>query len=257
VPIVDIEAHNERERNRAPGNYGERMNVNCVIDSRDDIFRFFVSHPMAANPVREYLSDGWRTLGELMLALESVDRSLWKCRSLLEFAAGFGRFTRHLTKVMPGRLTCSDVMPGSVDFLCEQFGVAGFYSASNPEALEIPDRYDLVFVLSLFTHLPPHRWSAWLRKLFSAVTPGGALLVSVHNEARARELGVSFDAQGTHYIASSESPLLDSDSYGTTFTTRRFVEREVAAALPGNTIDYREIAFWHGQDAVIIAKPHA
>ncbi len=251
---IDLDAHNQRERMRAPGNYGDWMKIDCVIDPRDDIFRFFAAHPLAANPVREYLSDGWRTLSELMLALNSADRVLPECRSVLEFAAGFGRFTRHLAKAIPGRLTCSDVMPGSVDFLRAEFGVDGFYSSSDPETLRIPGQYDLVFVLSLFTHLPPHRWGAWLRTLHSAVAPGGALVFSVHNEARGRELGVSFDAQGTHFISSSESPSLDPGAYGTTFTTRQFVERQVAAALPGSATRYREIAFWDGQDAVVVEK---
>ena len=251
---VDLDAHNNSERTRAPGNYGDWMKIDCVIDPRDDIYRFFASHPMAANPIREYLSDGWRTLSELMLVLSSVDRALLGCRSVLEFAAGFGRFTRHLAKAMPGRVTCSDVMPGSVDFLREEFGVKGFYSSSDPETLEIPGQYDLVFVLSLFTHLPPQRWSAWLRKLHAAVAPGGILLFSVHNEARAKALGVSFDAQGTHFISSSESPSLDPGTYGTTFTTRRFAEREVASSLPGSAMHYREIAFWDGQDAIVVER---
>ncbi len=252
---VDLDAHNARERAGGPDSYGAWMKVNCVIDPRDDIFRFFASHPLAANPVREYLSDGWRSLSELIIALETADRSLLKCRSVLEFASGFGRFTRHLVRAMPGRITCSDVQPGSVDFTREEFGASGFYSATSAEALRIPGQYDLVFVLSLFTHLPPDAWKPWLQKLFAAVAPGGALLVSVHNEARARELDVKFDARGRHFIPSSESPQLGGETYGTTFTTRSFVESEVKTALPGNRIDYREIAFWDGQDAVIVGKP--
>ncbi len=251
---VDLAAHNERERARAPGYYGGWMNIDCVIDPRDDIFRFFASHPIAADPIREYLSDGWRSLSELLLVLNSIERSLTACGSVLEFAAGFGRFTRHLVKAIPGRLTCSDVIPGTVDFLREEFEVEGFYSSTEPEALTIPGRYELVFVLSLFTHVPPHRWGAWLRTLHSAVAPGGVLVVSVHNEARARGLGVTFDETGAHFIASSESPSLDAAAYGTTFTTRRFAERQVAAAFPRSKAHYREIAFWDGQDAIAIEK---
>ena len=255
TPPVDLIAHNARERSASPDSYGAWMKINCVIDPRDDIFRFFAMHPMAANPVREYLSDGWRTLSELIVVMESADRSLLKCNSVLEFASGFGRFTRHLVKVMPGRITCADVQPGSVDFTRDEFGAEGFYSQARVEDLRVPGHYDLVFVLSLFTHLPPDTWKPWLRKLFDAVAPGGALVISVHNEARGRELGVSFDSQGRHFIASSESPQLGGETYGTTFTTRAFVEREIASALPGNRVDYREIAFWDGQDAVVVGKP--
>jgi SAM-dependent methyltransferase len=225
-----------------------------VIDPRDEIYRFFASHPLAANPIREYLADGWRTLSELMVVLESVDRALTHSRSVLEFASGFGRFTRHLARVLPGRVTCADVQPGSVDFTRDELGVNGFYSHADPSRLAIPGEYDVVFVLSMFTHLPLNRWGPWLKALFPAVAPGGVLVFSVHNEARGRELGVPFDADGAHFIASSESTALGADVYGTTYTTRAFAERQIAEALPGRAVHYRELAFWDGQDAVVVER---
>jgi 2-polyprenyl-3-methyl-5-hydroxy-6-metoxy-1,4-benzoquinol methylase len=250
----DLEIHNAMERLRAPERYSEWMHVNCVIDPRDEIYRFFQAHALASNPVREYLADGWRTLAELMVILESVDRPLTRARSFLEFASGFGRFTRHLARVLPGRVTASDVQQGSMEFAREQFGVEAFYSKGEAASLQIPGEYDVVFVLSMFTHLPPARWGAWLEKLFSAVAPGGVLVFSVHNEAHGRELGVKLESDGTRFLASSESASLGVDAYGTTFTTRAFVERQVAQALPGRVFHYRDTAFWVGQDAVVVEK---
>ena len=244
--------HNALERSGSPGRYSAWMRVNCVIDPRDDIFRFFYNHPLACNPVREYLADGWLTLSELMLLMDSIGRALTRTRSMLEFAAGFGRFTRHLAPVLPGRLTCSDLHPGSVDFLRGEFGVAGFYSTEDPGKLAIAERYELVFALSMFTHLPPAAWGPWLRKLFSAVSPGGHLVFTVHDEGIARQEGVSFGDDGTYFLAMSESTALGRNTYGTTFATREFVEREVERALGRPASHYRETAFWHGQDAVVV-----
>lgn len=247
----DLHTHNAREAAGSPGRYGEWMLVNCVIDPRDEIYRFFANHEIAANPVREYLADGWRTLSELLLVMEAVDRPLSKARSMLEFAAGFGRFTRHLARVLPGRLTVSDVQPGSVDFLREQFGVQGFYSTADPEALTIPGRYEIVFVLSMFTHLPPRMWTPWLRKLFSAVEPGGHLVFSVHHE-EIPGMTIEYGPGDTQFIVSSESSSLDAQQYGTTFARRSWVEAEVGRALGRPVTLYREHAFWHGQDAVLV-----
>jgi SAM-dependent methyltransferase len=247
-----LEAHNAREREGAPDRYGVWMRVNCIIDPRDDIFHFFASHPIASNPVREYLADGWRTLSELMVLMDAVQRPLGRTASMLEFAAGFGRFTRHLAPLLPGRLTVSDIHPGSVDFLRGELGVEGFYSTHDPQRLEIPGRYDLVFVLSMFTHLPPAMWGPWLRKLFAALEPGGYLVFTVHNEAMAALEGVKFGADGTFFAASSESRELSAETYGTTFTTRAFVEREVERALGRPVTLFRDVAFWHGQAAVLV-----
>ena len=250
-PPPDLSTHNRREASHSPERYSEWMRVNCVIDPRDDIYHFFASHPIAANPVREYLADGWRTLSELLVLMESIDAPLARVRSMLEFASGFGRFTRHLAPVLPGRVTVSDVHPGSVDFLKEQLGVQGFYSTADPEALRIPGRYDLVFVLSMFTHLPPARWAPWLRKLFEAVEPGGYLVFTVHHEDPPGHK-IAYGPDGTFFVPSSESRELGADVYGTTFARRAWVQSEVRRALGRPATAYRESAFWHGQDAVVV-----
>lgn len=249
---ANINAHNALERLKAPQAYSRWMRVNCLIDPRDDIFRFFANHEIAKNPIREYLSDGWRTLSELMVILEMLDKPLLKTESVLEFAAGFGRFTRHLVRVRPARVTCADVLPWSLDFLREQFGVKTILSTHSPESIVFPEKYELVFVLSMFTHLPPAIWQRWLRALASAVRPGGTLVFSVCNETAGRELGLVFDGDGTRFIASSESPSLDAEVYGTTFTTRRFVEEQVEQVFARSVSHYFPYAFWGGQDAVVI-----
>lgn len=250
---ANLAAHNALESMGAAERYGRWMHVNCMIDPRDDIFLFFAAHPLAKNPIREYLSDGWRTMSELMQLLERLDRPLLKMQSVLEFAAGFGRFTRHLAHALPGRVTCADIQPGSVEFLRDQFGVEAFYSASRPDEIVYPQQYELIFVLSLFTHLPVERWSAWLRNLHRGLKPGGLLLFSVHNEHAARGEGVVFDERGTHFIRSSESPQLGADEYGTTFTTDEFVNSQVQRALGRKPLLHQHLAFWVGQDAIVVS----
>lgn len=249
---ANLDAHNAVERLVGRESYGLWMRINCRIDPRDDIFRFFAGHPIASNPIREYLSDGWRTLAELMLLLDKADASLTRMEHVLEFAAGYGRFTRHLVKAIPGRVTCADVLPGSVEFLREQFHVDAFYSRHSPAEIAYPRRFDLVFVLSLFTHLPVPMWQPWLRSLSRALKPGGLLVLSVHNEAVAGHLGVELGPDGTHFVASSESPSLDGSVYGTTFTTRRFVEAAIEEALGAPALLYQPFTFWGGQDGVVI-----
>lgn len=249
---ANLAAHNALEKMHSPRSFGHWMRINCAIDPRDDIFHFFARHELARNPIREYLTDGWRTLSELMILLESVEQPLVKTANVLEFASGFGRFTRHLVKALPGRVTCSDIMPGSNEFLREQFGVDVFESSHRPEEIDCDDQFELVFVLSMFTHVPPAMWAPWLIALKRFVKPGGLLVFSVHNEDFAREAGVTFKPDGTHFIASSESASLEGHIYGTTFTTREFVENSVLKALGIETALYQTFGFWSGQDAVVV-----
>jgi len=248
-----LEAHNLREEHRLAGNFGDWTGVNAIVSPDDDIFRFFASHPDSRNPLRDYIADGWRTLCELQQVLDRVGKNLYRCPRFLEFAAGHGRFTRHLARALPpGALAVSDVVPGSVAFLRRHWGVAGFDSAATPQALDIADRYDVVFALSLFSHLPDSTWRGWLRKLHDAVAPGGVLVFTTHGERAARSSGVDLGPSGYAFFAASESKALIGAEYGTTFTSAPYVQDAVAAVAPRAKVMHVPTAFWSYQDAWLL-----
>jgi SAM-dependent methyltransferase len=250
-----LQAYNLREAHALPGNYGSWMGVNAQISPDDDIFRFFANHPTSTHPVRDYLSDGWRTMTELQVLLEQHGHVLGQSKSFLEFASGHGRFTRHLVKRLPqGALTVSDVVPGSVEFLQNLLGVKGVASTTQPAALQMPEAYEHVFVLSLFSHLPQITWGDWLARLYEAVRPGGLLIFSTHGLKCAEQAGVQLEG-GYAFFDSSESSAIEGQVYGTTFTSPDFV-LETAHRVLGSAdkVAVTPNHFWGNQDAVVIAR---
>lgn len=248
-------AHNLKEQYRLRGNFSDWTGVNAQIATDDDIFRFFVNHPTSKNPFRDYLSDGWRTMVELQEVLDIFGLSVGRCKSFLEFACGHGRFTRHLARSLnQGQLTVSDVVPGSVDFLRGHLGVKGFYSSTNPVALQIPERYDVIFVLSLFSHLPASVWQAWFKVLHAALLPGGLLIFSTHGEKCARLEGVDLGEHNYKFFSSSESTALDGATYGCAYAGLDYVKNAVTDAL-GENVKLHAIPnhFWGNQDALAVS----
>lgn len=253
-----LAAHNLIERHGLEGCFTAWMGCPCEIAPADDIFRFFAEHPLSINPLRDYLADGWRTLSELMLLLEAVDQPLLKTPRFLEFASGHGRFTRHLVKALgAGRVTASDVVADAVEFARDALGVTALPSTREPEALHWPARYDVVFVLSLFSHLPRRTWGRWLKKLFEAVAPGGLLVFSTHGAEAARRQGVQWDAEGFYFAAASESQAIDVADYGTAFTSPAFVQARIAEEIggAGQLAHFAPQHFWHHQDAYLVRRP--
>lgn len=245
-----LEAHNLIEQHRLAGNFGEWTGLDCVISPRDDIFRYFANHPTSTNPLRDYLCDGWRTSVELMQVLEAHGLALSKIESFLEFASGHGRFTRHLVRLLPlGALHVSDVVANAVEFAKQQFGVDGFCSNSQPELIKAPRRYEVVFVLSLFSHLPPSSWAKWLARLMQLAQPGGLLIFSTHGEASAAREGVSMPSEGCHFVPSSESTALSADEYGCTYATEAYVRAVIRSALGKVEVRHFGAHFWGYQDA--------
>lgn len=257
APATRLAAHNLIERRFPTLSYGQWMGCPCEISEADDIYRFFAAHPSSLNPIRDYLADGWRTLAELVLLLEQAGHPLLQARSFLEFASGHGRFTRHLVKALGAqRVVVSDVVADAVAFARDAFGVEGFVSAAVPEDVRWERQHDVVFVLSLFSHLPPATWSRWLRRLYGMVAPGGALVFTTHGAEAVRKQGVALDAEGYFFTPSSESSAIDGQEYGTAFTSEAYVRARIAEHLPGaRLLRFSPQHFWHHQDAYVLEKP--
>jgi SAM-dependent methyltransferase len=249
----NLVAHNLREAHALEGNYGSWMGVNAQIALDDDIFRFFANHPTSRHPMRDYLSDGWRTMTELQAVMEMHGHVLGRSQSFLEFASGHGRFTRHLVKRLPkGALTVSDVVPGSVNFLKDLLGVKGFESCTEPAALRMPEKYEHIFVLSLFSHLPESTWGEWLKRLYEGLAPGGLLIFSTHGQKCADQAGVNLN-EGFAFFGSSESTVIDGQVYGTSFTSPEFVISTATKELGSKVkVEVLPNHFWGNQDAIVI-----
>ena len=251
-----LAAHALIESHGLVGSFTNMTGLDCRISPQDDIFGFFAGHPSSRNPLRDYLADGWRTLSELMLLLEAVDQPLLKTPQVLEFASGHGRFTRHLVKALGAdRVVVSDVVPSAVEFSKNTFGVDGFLSASVPEQVQWPQRYALVFVLSLFSHLPRSTWSRWLKVLYEAVAPGGLLVFSTHGVKAAAFDSVVLDNEGFFFAPSSESHAIDAQEYGTAFTSEAFVLQSIADTLGADCLAHKApVHFWNHQDAYVLRR---
>ncbi len=257
-PGLRLAAHNLIERHGLPGAFADWMGCPCEIAQADDIYRFFEAHPLSNNPLRDYLADGWRTMAELVLLLEEVGHPLLQTGSVLEFASGHGRFTRHLVKALGAeRVLVSDVVADAVAFARQAFGVAGFVSASVPDQVQWPQQHGLVFVLSLFSHLPEATWSRWLRRIYAMVAPGGVLVFTTHGAEAVRKQGVTLNDDGYFFAPSSESQAIDGQEYGTAFTSEGYVRSRIAEHLPGaRLLKFAPRQFWHHQDAYVVEKPH-
>lgn len=244
-------AHNLREQIDYPNSFRRWMRVNCEIHPEDDLFWFFVRYPGCRDPIRAYLSDGWRSLCELMVLLERWGRPLLSFGKVHEFAAGFGRFTRHLAPLLGERLSAAEIVPEAVRFLRERLGVRAVPSAHDPERFALQEAPELLFALSFFTHLPPARWRAWLLRFARLLAPGGWLLITTHGDAAIAEYGVEL-AGDQLFLASSESRALAATDYGTTFLRDRAIAQLLSELFPAARIEHAPRAFWLAQDAWLI-----
>lgn len=147
--------------------------------------------------------------------------------SFLDFACGYGRFTRYLLQELPvEKIWAADICEEAVKFQTEYLGVNGVVSTTNPADCGIDGKFDCILACSFFSHVPEKRFGSWIGKLYDLLTADGVLMFSVHDEALLPP-DVEIGSEGILFAAASESRRLDKEEYGTTYVNEAFVKKIV------------------------------
>lgn len=219
--------------------------LNRAIDERDDMLDFAIAlfEHDRDRALTNYFQNG---LDQFRLVRHIAS---WRGHAgkMLDFASGYGRLTRFLVhEHLADEITVSDILEGGMEFQAAQFGVRTILSKTDPAHFAAPERYDLIFVASLFTHLPPATFTPWLLRLSSLLAEQGLLIFTVHDESISPhpfEGGIRFESR-------SESRVLDVDDYGSTWVTESYVREQVPAGFACIRMP-RALAEW--QDVYVIS----
>jgi SAM-dependent methyltransferase len=176
--------------------------------------------------------------------------------SFLDFACGYGRATRFFARALdPAKITAAEIDPGAVRFQEETFGVRGCLSGTDPGALDLSGRFDVVLAVSFFSHLPADRFEAWLTRLYSHLAEGGVLMFSTHGPDLL-PASQTMPGPGLAFRPESETARLEGSEYGTSWVTADYVQGAAARASGGAG---RLCGFPNGlcgyQDLYVLAKP--
>lgn len=179
------------------------------------------------------------------LAIADMVKALttWWCpngpTAILDFACGYGRSLRYTIQDFGSdHVWGAEILPGAVDFVGHTLGAHALASSTNPEDFRPGRTFELIFVSSLFSHLPEATFVRWLRRLHECLTPDGLLVVSVHDEILLPP-GAELSPTGIYFQPTTEVESLDPDDYGATVVNEDFVARAIKAATAAAT--YRRL----------------
>lgn len=227
--------------------------VSLVIHPDDEMLSFLVAaHDGDRDQgLAAYVSSALRIDRTLGPIVETWLREHGGDPHVLDFASGYGRVSRFLARRVPaGRLWVSDILAPAVEFQREALGFEGFVSHTEPNALVCTERFDVILVTSLFTHLPRTTFTTWLARLLALLTPGGLLVLTTHDVSLLGEHG-----QGQDFLfqAVSEIEALDLQDYGSTWVSERFMAEALTALGVGA---WRRIprGLLNHQDVYLIAR---
>ena len=173
---------------------------------------------------------------------------LAEVESVLDFGCGCGRVTRYWAD-FAGTASGSDVNTKAVDWCRTNLPFARFeVNRLEPPLAFADESFDLVYALSVFTHLTAELQLAWRDELRRVLRPGGRLLMTTHGKSyrprldaaerrrfEAGELVVRWsDLPGTNLCSAYHPERYLRDTFAQGFT---FVELEPEGARGNPTQD--------------------
>lgn len=148
------------------------------------LLRYRVSESLSAE---RFLRVGEASARHIDEQLRAMGSSLADVERVLDFGCGCGRTLRWLMKAYPEtRFFGVDVDADAIAWCARNFH-NGEFATNRPEP-PLPfgsGAFDVVYCLSVFTHLDEPMQDMWLAEIKRTLKPGGILMLSVHGEQAA------------------------------------------------------------------------
>lgn len=198
---------------------------NTHIYAGDQMLNHSLKHHRDANAaVSQYYNVALQQFNSVRQILELTDITKAPEFKFLDFACGYGRLIRFLSEAIEkDKITGADIQKDAIEFVAHQFGVKTLASYPRPDDFKPGEKYQVIWVASLFSHLPKTLFKQWLARLTDLLTPNGILCFSVHDAALLQGTRNFSSEEGFLYLSESENDDLDASIYGNTFVNERFV----------------------------------
>lgn len=179
--------------------------------------------------VDEYHMMGRLVALNLLAGIREAKIRVRRRARILDFGCGCGRVASRMRYLFPAaHFFGTDIDHETIGWCQANLSAVADFSANPPmPPLPYPDEhFDLVYSVSVFTHLPEEMQFAWLEELRRITKPGGWLLLTVHGKELfplgRGKANVKFAEDGFFYAADKGTDGLP-DFYQTTFHTEHYI----------------------------------
>jgi len=202
-----------------------------------------------------FLNIGRLTVKDLRAALAKQGRQLESFQSVLDFGCGSGRT---LIWLDPNhhRLYGTDIDAEAIRWCAHGLPRMTFETNEALPPLRYEgSKFDLIYAISVFTHLSEDYQFTWLKELARITKPGGMLLLTVHGDfisshSLPADLLEKRRREGFVFLANDYWKGKFPDWYQTAYHTKEYVRREWAKFF--DVVDYVDRGVNRHQDLVVL-----
>jgi ubiquinone/menaquinone biosynthesis C-methylase UbiE len=209
----------------------------------------------------QFVWSGFHTFVQLeSLLMRYINKQFKDFPMILDFGCGCGRIIRAFRSRLPAQmLHGTDIDPEAIDWLRNNYkGMAQFeVNPHMPPMAYTDNAFDLIYSISIFTHLPEDMQFAWLSELQRIAKPGAYLVLTTHGEKHFRNL------LGDEHVKITESGFFYRESgsalteglptfYQTSYHAASYIRKEWQSYFDVVAIVPEGLDSW--QDVIVLQK---
>lgn len=156
----------------------------------DESRRFRV---IGTNAVEPFLRGGFTDFMRIrQLTKRVTGKDFASLRSILDWGTGCGRVARHFSTVKNVKFNGGDIDGDNIDWCSTNLKFGSFTKLPLfPPTPYANNEFDLVYGISVFTHLKENAQDAWLQELQRITKPGGVVMVTCHGQTTLTYAGLN------------------------------------------------------------------
>lgn len=140
-----------------------------LVAGTDNVQWFLSSGAMAAQSLRDIFTKN-------KIKIENLEK-------FLDFGCGVGRVTRHWRDLKKPTIHGTDYNPSLIEWCRKELGFAHFQVNDLAGKLDYDNnQFDMIYALSVFTHMTEPNQLFWMDELTRVLMPGGYLFITTHGD---------------------------------------------------------------------------
>lgn len=205
-----------------------------------------------------YLATGKTAAQALWVQVTNVQPEVrHKPLRVLDWGCGVVRLTRHWPDIAPNwQLQCCDPNPTIGQWVRANFPSLHFVPSKTQPPLPFePEQFDLIYGVSILTHIPIAQQSAWIQELTRILRPNGLLALTLHSRTNIATLSTTERAKLARNGMVERAGASTGSRLFATYHDPDFVKKELSHGLTIMRYETLSAVASGGQDLWLLKKP--